>query len=49
MGSTLKEQNLLSRGANSFVLELTPFQKEDKTIMTIVSPERVSFPLKSLE
>ena len=32
--STLKEKNLLLRGANYFLLELTPFHKGCKAILT---------------
>ena len=36
-GSTLEGKNLLTKGANSFLLEQTPFQKGDKTILTGVT------------
>ena len=42
-GSTLKG-NIL--GANSFLLELTPFQKRSKTIMRVVSLESIIILLK---
>ena len=34
MDSTRKEKNLLPRGANSFLLEQTPFQKYDIQILS---------------
>ena len=34
-GSTLKEKNLLPLEVNSFILEMTPFQMGDKTILTV--------------
>ena len=42
--STQKGKNLLPRGANSFLLELTPFQKGGKKIDKAASPESVSIP-----
>ena len=33
-GSILKEKNFLTKGANSFLLEYTPFQRWDKIILT---------------
>ena len=35
--STLKGKNLHPLGANSFLLEYTPFQKGAKTILTVIS------------
>ena len=44
-GSTLTGKNLLPRGggggANSFCIEKTPFQKGDKTILSVASPESI--------
>ena len=36
--STLKGKNFLSEGVNSYVLEKTPFPKESKTVLTVISP-----------
>ena len=48
-GSTLKGKNLLPLGANSFLLEWTPFQKGGKTILTELSSLKVyPVPLKEL-
>ena len=51
-GSTRKENNLLKEnmyslsGANSFLLEKTPFQKGPKSILYIYLPENVFLFLK---
>ena len=40
-GSTLNGKNFLPKGANSFLLELTPFQKGENYFDRVASPERV--------
>ena len=40
-GPTLKEKDLLSRGASSYLLEKTPFQKGAKAISTELAPLNV--------
>ena len=43
--STLKRKNLLLQGANSFLLEQTPFQNAGKcNFNTVASLERIPFP-----
>ena len=45
-GSALKGKNLLPKGANSFLLEQTPFQKGGKRILTeLPSLQKHQFPL----
>ena len=45
--STIKGKNLLPRGANSFLLEYTPFQKKSKSYFdSAASSEKVSVTLK---
>ena len=45
MGFTLKGKNLLPRGANSFILEYTPFQNELGVHKKLSGSQKKSFPL----
>ena len=48
MGSTLKGIIKLLRGANSFLLEMTPFRRDANNLNRVISLESVSIPLELL-